>query len=82
MRASWAVLSPREPKGTYCTIAWRGGTRPKEGALRTHPVGTVAAPRGGAKEGELSSTKGAVPDFLVKVVVWSRPRSEGEGEGL
>ena len=80
MRASWAALSPRGPKGTYCTIARRGGIRPREGALWTHPVGTAAAPRGGAKEGELSSTKGAVPGFLVKVMVWSRPRSEGRGK--
>ena len=79
--SSWAAPPPREPKGNYCTIAWRSGTRPREGALWTHPVGTAAAPRGGAKEGELSSTKGAVPGFLVKVMVWSRPRSEGRGQG-
>ena len=50
------------------------------GGLWTHPVGTAAAPRGDAKEGELSSTKGAVPGFLVKVMAWSRPRSEGRGK--
>ena len=46
-----------------------------------HPAGTAAAPRGGAKEGGLSSTNGAAPGFLVKVGVWSRSRSEGEGRG-
>ena len=47
-----------------------------------HPAGAAAAPRGGAKEGGLSSANGAAPGFLVKVVVWSRSWSEGEGRGL
>ena len=46
-----------------------------------YPAGVAVAPRGGAREGEPSSTKGAVPGFLVKVMVWSRPRSERRGKG-
>ena len=46
-----------------------------------HPAGAAAAPRGGAKEGGLSSANGVVPSFLVKVGVWSRSWSEGEMRG-
>jgi len=46
-----------------------------------HPTGAAAAPRGGAKEGGLSSANGVVPSFLVKVGVWSRSWSEGGMRG-
>ena len=80
-RASWTVLSPREPKEAGCTMTLRGGTRLWEIVLGMHPAGEAAVPRGGAREGGLSSANGAVPSFLVKVGVWSRPWSEWEMRG-
>ena len=80
-RASWTVLSPRGPKEAGCTRTLRSGTRLWEKALGMHPAGAAAAPRGGAKEGGLSSANVVVPSFLVKVGVWSRSWSEGEMRG-
>ena len=82
MRASWAALLPRGSKENDGTLAGRSGSPPREGTMWTHPVETAVAPRGGAKGGELSSTRGAVPDFLVLVAIGSRPRSEAEGRSV
>ena len=44
-----------------------------------YALGAVAAPRGGAKGGELSSTNVAGPDFRIRALVRSSPWSEGRG---